>query len=216
MISEKTVELNLTTELVNWLWFYTRHTFCSIAPSQRDEAHLGFDTAIVSNGSAFLIQYKKAHVDGNLWTYQLNRTKDRDQLYKLQILEGMGYPVFFALPHFHLPTEVLSDRRRLLLRTFWIPPSWIRPVGGPNGHHDLIFDTSSRTWSLHSDEESEIRLPLDYDGFLTAINQNFEKNNLMMFMKNYNKVFLESLDKENIDKFDYDILKSNLLIVKNL
>lgn len=43
MISEKTVELNLTTELINWFFAQTRRTHYVLAPSSRDESMLGFD-----------------------------------------------------------------------------------------------------------------------------------------------------------------------------
>jgi hypothetical protein len=40
MISEKTVELNVTAELLNWLRYVTGRTHTAIGPSQRAEAKL--------------------------------------------------------------------------------------------------------------------------------------------------------------------------------
>lgn len=43
MISEKTVELNTTAELLAWLRYVTGITHTAIGPSQRQEAVLGYD-----------------------------------------------------------------------------------------------------------------------------------------------------------------------------
>jgi hypothetical protein len=62
MISEKTVELNLTTEFMNWMWKVHHSTYTAIAPSQRQEATLGYDVSIRASGFCFFIQYKRAHL----------------------------------------------------------------------------------------------------------------------------------------------------------
>jgi hypothetical protein len=40
MISEKTVELNLATELINWFYYVTGQIHYALAPSQRQEGQL--------------------------------------------------------------------------------------------------------------------------------------------------------------------------------
>ncbi len=153
MISEKTVELNLTTEITNWLWKIHHKTFTAIAPSQRQEAKLGYDVSVAASGFAFFIQYKRAHQHGTEYVYDLNRTKARDQHVKLLKLERTSVPVFYALPVFTTISEVVAHRRGLLLHTLWLPPSTIPVPGGGAGHHEVHYDSSTgRRWVTYDDE----------------------------------------------------------------
>jgi hypothetical protein len=60
MISEKTVELNLTTQLINCFYYVTGQIHYALAPSQRQEGQLGFDVSVTAPGGGVLIQYKRA------------------------------------------------------------------------------------------------------------------------------------------------------------
>lgn len=211
MISEKTVELNLTTELLNWMWKVHRITFCSIAPSQQEEAKLGFDTAIVGKGHAYLIQYKRAYVKGNVWTYHLNRNTNKDQHLKLQQLATLGFPVYYAFPFFHTPTQVMMLRRQLLMYTFWVPPLLINPIGGPTGHHDAIFDSSTNRWTVKS-EETEFERPMNFDIFASTLAPNLTQNNIKEMMEAYNKIFASDMNIEKPETIDYKVFESNVLI----
>jgi len=156
MISEKTVELNLTAELLAWLYGLTGHTHFVVAPTQRAEGKLGFDAGFYGPGPGVLIQFKRAHVRGSVWCWQLNRTKLRDQHRRLQRLDAAGIPVFYAFPHFHRVREIVKWRRQLLVHTFWIRPSSLNPPGGPTGHHDLFLDASTKTWRLTSPDPIDL------------------------------------------------------------
>jgi hypothetical protein len=156
VISEKTVELNLTAELLSWLYKVTGRTHYVIAPSQVEEARLGFDAGFYGPGPGVLIQFKKAQVSGSLWCWRLNRTKLRDQHERLQRLDSSGIPVFYAFPHFHRPREVMSWRLSLLKHTFWIRPTALNPPGGSTGHHDLTYQESTGIWNLSSPEPIDI------------------------------------------------------------
>ena len=153
MISEKTVELNLTAEFMNWMWKIHGTTYTAIAPSQRLEAILGYDVSIRTSGFGFFIQYKRAHQSGSDYSYQLNRTKARDQHKKLCDLERTGVPVFYALPLFTTVSEVIKHRRSLLLHALWLRPSVIPVPGGGIGHHEVHYDaTTKRYWVTSEDE----------------------------------------------------------------
>jgi hypothetical protein len=159
MISEKTVELNLTAELLNWLWKVTARTHYVIAPSQREEARLGFDAGFHSSGPSAFIQFKRAYRTGAVLTWKLNRTADEDQHQKLQQLEATGVAVFYAFPLFSEAAQVAKGRRRLLLNTVWVRPSALNPSGGPVGPHDLIHDTAAGTWTLASPDSIRVEVP---------------------------------------------------------
>jgi len=190
MISEKTVELNLTTELINWFGWVTGTPHFALAPSQRLEGMLGFDVAL-GGGIGVLIQYKRAYVSGNTWRWHLNRTALKDQHARLQALEALGFPVFYAFPFFHLPLEIRNYRRRLLPRTFWFKPSQINPVGGPTGYHDVIYDASTGAWSVHSKIPTELSAPLTIDAVANEIDGQSREENLEKLMMAFNTTVLE-------------------------
>src|SRR5688572_16794133 len=112
MISEKTVELNVTAELLNWLRYLTGVTHTAIGPSLSQEGVWGYDVSFHGTASsAALIQFKRAYVKGPLWTWHLNRTSNQDQHARLQFLESQGYTVFYAFPYFATPTQLVARRR---------------------------------------------------------------------------------------------------------
>jgi len=159
VISEKTVELNLTAELLNWLYGATKATHFVIAPSQRAEARLGFDAGFYGSGPGLFIQFKRAYVSGSIWTWRLNRTVAEDQHFRLQTLQLLGVPVFYAFPYFATPSDVALWRMQLLTKTFWVKPLMLQPRGGPTGPHDLSFDSATGQWSLASPEPIHIQPP---------------------------------------------------------
>lgn len=156
MISEKTVELNLTAELLNWLFGVTNRTHFVLAPSQREEGRLGFDAGFYGSGPAVFIQFKRAYAAGSVMTWKLNRTTKKDQHKRLQQLEAVGVPVFYAFPAFWTEAHVIAGRQRLLTRTYWVKPTAIRLPGGPVGHHELHLNITTHRWSVSSPEDKEL------------------------------------------------------------
>ena len=100
IISEKTVELNLSIEIANFL--YSRHGRPAFAwgPTLRQEARWGFDAAYGINGRFIYVQFKRAHDEAPGHRFELNRTAARDQHRKLQLLEASGVAVRYGLPRF--------------------------------------------------------------------------------------------------------------------
>ena len=119
--------------------------------------------------AAALIQYNRAYVAGTVWTWQLNRTARQDQHARLQFLESLGYPVFYAFPHFATPSELVALRRRLLVNTSWYPPSFLNPPGGPCGYHEVTFDVSTGRWQISSPEGMDLRPPLTISDVIHAM-----------------------------------------------
>ncbi len=191
MISEKTVELNLTTEWLNYLFRHTRRVHFAIAPSQRAEAIIPIDAAISDRaGGGVLIQYKRAIVKGTKWRWQLNHTVGRNQHQKLQKLEQLGYPVFYGFPFFSTPFEVARFRRRLLKDyTFFFRPSWINPPGGPIGHHDVVLDTATKTWRVSSPESAQLRGPIELNDITESLAKGVAEDNLWPLMAAFDEQF---------------------------
>ena len=192
MISEKTVELNLTTEFINWLSHLHNTPYFAVGPTQAQEAQWGFDAGVFGKSTGALIQYKRAYVNGTIWEWKLNRTKKKDQLYRLQQLEAAGHAVFYAFPYFHTLKQVQTHRRRLLRHTFWLKPSQIMPVGGPNGHHEVRFDSSANKWSVHSEVSADMPQPVSLVEVINAIEN--PENSLSALAEAFNFVVLDRGD----------------------
>jgi len=192
MISEKTVELNTTAELLAWLRWVTGATHTAIGPSTAQEGIWGYDVSFHGTASsAALIQYKRAHVNGSVWTWHLNRTAHQDQHARLQFLESSGYPVFYALPHFATPAQLVARRRRLLVSTFWYPPSYIQPAGGPLGHHDVTYDETTGAWQVNSPDFVSLRSPLTIGDVVHEMeNQESKGRSIDEFAEILNRVML--------------------------
>lgn len=221
MISEKTVELNLTTELVNYLYVVTGVRPYILAPSQTQEGVLGFDTAVgfPGTGRPYLIQYKRAEfrVRKNEYLYHLNHTAKQDQHLRLYILERIGWDVFYALPLFHTPTQVITNRRHLLPMTLYLRPSWMMPIGGISamvGHHEVRHNLTTGVTTIYSEEGSELNQQFDFFDFARILNNNdrkYSNEKLNSFFNDFNKVFAneQTFEFENIiikpqDKEDND------------
>lgn len=146
IISEKTVELNLSIEIANFL--FSRHGRPAFAwgPTLRQEARWGFDAAFGLQGRFIYIQFKRAYVEGPGHVFHLNRTAARDQHQKLQALEASGVAVRYALPRFTTIRHIEVHRRGLLVppHTAWLRPSQIAMPNGGVGHHDLHIHPSRR------------------------------------------------------------------------
>lgn len=192
MISEKTVELNITAELLAWLRYMTGVTHTAIGPSQQEEAVWGYDVSFHGGATAAaLIQYKRAYVNGTVWCWKLNRTKRQDQHARLQYLESIGFPVFYAFPHFATPAELVTSRRRLLVRTTWYPPSYIQPPGGSTGFHDVTFDTFTGRWQVSSPDPIDLHPPVALDEVVKAMDDQARRRiSIEEFVGTLNRVML--------------------------
>ncbi|WP_294991022.1 hypothetical protein [uncultured Stenotrophomonas sp.] len=193
MISEKTVELNLTTEFINWLSHQHNTPYFAVGPTQAQEAQWGFDAGVFGGATGALIQYKRAYVNGTTWEWKLNRTKAKDQLDRLQKLEAAGHAVFFAFPYFNTLGQIQSHRRRLLVHTFWFKPSQIMPTGGPNGHHEVRFDSATNKWSVHSDQGSDMPQPVSLADVISSIDN--AHNQLSELARSFNEIFMDDLEQ---------------------
>jgi hypothetical protein len=195
MISEKTVELNLSAELLSWFSYRSGKTHYIIAPSQRAEGKVGFDAGFYGPGRAVLIQFKRAYVAGTEWRWHLNRTKLQDQHLRLQRLESNGTAVYYAVPHFHLPAEVAAWRRKLLLRTYWIRPSVLQLPGGSIGEHDIIFDESTQRWSVSSPSPLGLNPPdTSWEQLESSIQDPRRRTELSLVLRSVNHALFEYSD----------------------
>jgi hypothetical protein len=220
MLSEKSVELNLTAELLAWLSWITGDTHTAIGPSQVEEANVGFDVSFHGGGvAAALVQYKRAYVDGATLTWRLNRTKKRDQHRRLQVLESLGYPVLYAFPFFTTPSELVARRKRLLLATAWFQPSAINPPGGPIGHHEVIYDVATDTWWVASPDRVQLDRPHTIDVLLEGLRRRPDQQvSVEEFAATINRIMASAMDSENADSSpedaDREAMQGQVLLIR--
>lgn len=226
MISEKTVELNITTELVNWLFHVTEVRPYILAPSQVVEGRLGFDVTIgyPGIGTPFLLQYKRAEFRAgtNEYVYHLNRNASRDQHLRLYVLEQLGWEVFYVLPLFHLPADVVRDRQHLLPRTLYLRPSWMVPSDGSlTGFHDVRYNLTSGKITIHSDEGQEVNKRYKYTEFVDRFRSAYADRPLYVFIQEFDSAFanqsptvLANLNLDSVNQQDYNLYNGLSLIVK--
>ena len=192
MISEKTVELNLTMELINWASWNTNRTHFALAPSQGQEGILGFDTSFQAHGTGILVQYKRPIVSGSRWQWHLNRTIHL----RLQTLEGWEIPVVYTFPLFHTPLEIWKNRWSLLKTTFWYRPSQINPPGGSTGFHDVNYDSSTgRWWATSGEEDVDLPSPAGPRILMELLLSENNKGNLHQLFEAFNIVMTKDTEK---------------------
>lgn len=219
MISEKTVELNLTTEIVNLMFNQTGIRPFILAPSQRAEADLAYDVQYgIPGAKGILIQYKRAHFrNPDEYIFNLNRTSKQDQHLRLFVLDLMGFPVYYAFPIFHLESEVITLRRNLLVHTKFVRPSRIMPIGGLTGHHEVVYYKNTNSWKVFSKEGNPVEGIEDLNNVLNRFEE--MSNNLdelkaacNLLFSNEQTIIQSGYKIENIDKEDINLLQSQNIV----
>lgn len=194
MISEKTVELNLAMEVINWASYITNRTHFALAPCQGHEGIL-FDTSFQSHATGILVQYTRPIVSESRWQWHLNRTMHL----RLQDLECMEIPVLYAFPFFHTPLEILKNRWSLLKITFWYCPSQINPPGGSTELFDVNYNPSTRRWWVTSGEEDvELPSPEGPRMLIELLLSENNKGNLHQLFVAFNTVMKKDIEKATL------------------
>jgi hypothetical protein len=128
-IKEKTVELNLTSEVIQFLRAVSGRPVSAWGPTPHQEARLGFDAKVQSGGFKLLIQYKSVyrfHQGNNEWRFKINGTTRPYQHKRLCAHANAGIPTFYAFPLFDRYKVIRKSMQTLnLLRlplVCWLDP----------------------------------------------------------------------------------------------
>lgn len=189
-ISEKTVELNLTVEIVNYIHWKTGRRSYAWGPTLQQEATFGFDCAYNQNGRFFFVQYKRAYDEPGGHVFHLNRTKAKDQHQRLCNLESTGCATYYLLPLFTQLSYLAAHRGHLLVRphTRFMRPSRIHMPGGGVGHHDLHIHSHS-VWLTSDRIDIEDEEPNDFPERLLEEATLFERGDAERWGQIFSKVF---------------------------
>ncbi len=180
MISEKTVEINITHELANYIG---GNPFI-LSPTQQREATLGYDVIL----NHVFIQYKRALLKNYGYRYELNKTRYQDQHLRLLVLELLGYNVFYAFPLFHEEATVIGYSGQLLSLTMFVRPSDI-PLYSRNtiGHHFIKYERGTNLWTVHSTKGKKIEKIFRIDNMREMIKD--KEKEYKSLIEDFNKIF---------------------------
>ena len=157
--------------------------------------NLGFDATVgfPATGRPFLLQYKRAEyrVRTNEYVYHLNQNATQDQHLRLFVLELLGWDVYYALPKFHLPNEVVPNRQHLLPLTLFIKPSSMIPVGGVmTGHHDVRYNATTGSITIHSGKGLRVPEYYSHNDIANLFREDEQNGKLLGYaLESFNSVF---------------------------
>lgn len=168
MLNEKTLELNLTKEILEICREFDQHAF-AFGTTLRQESQYGYDSRILGNipqfwrGSVF--QYKKAKksmrtLSGeSVFAFQINNNTYRDQHAILHRFTGGRRNIgLYVLPAFTTLRELNNFLPDLLNWTFFVDVTSISPYIVGNQPHEIRIYPQTSMGILLSDTEREIEV----------------------------------------------------------
>jgi hypothetical protein len=168
LLNEKTLELNLTHEILEICRQFDQQAF-AFGTTLRQESHWGYDSRILGNipqfwrGSVF--QFKKAlrsrrtQTGESVFVFQINNNTFRDQHRILHRFTGGKRDVsFYVLPTLTTLKELNIFLPDLLNRTFFVDVASISPAAVRNEIHEIHLYPQTSMGILFSDETKEIEV----------------------------------------------------------
>lgn len=176
MLNEKTLELNISTELLNICRRYDQNTFM-FGTTLKQESYLGYDCRALGRLPQFwrtvVFQFKRALVMRNTrrdeeYTFQINNNGKHDQHIILYLMSGGRSQVsLYVFPTFVTLNDVRSLSPNLLQRTFFVDVTDIPPRLVDNRSHQVLVYPSHRIGVVKS-ERKEIKL-IPFEEILKSI-----------------------------------------------
>jgi len=160
-LSEKTLEFNVTQEMIFSLYGHSTPKPYMYGYSMRYEKKTGFDVSLDLPGGNTIVsfQYKKASAhDGNTFVFKFNNNSQNDQhniLYYMAVATRPVPTVFYALPALIDINSFEAALPNLLDRTRFVDPIHIGPIndGLPHQCHVNIF---SNVCTVQSESHKEV------------------------------------------------------------
>jgi hypothetical protein len=169
LLNEKTLELNITHELLETYRMFDRKAF-ALGTTLNEEGKNGYDSRILGRYPHFWsvspLQYKKAKrrypVGRNQFSYvfEINNNRHNDQQIILfyTLAGGMKNVAFYALPAIYTQTEFSSSLPHLLNRTYYVDVSEIKPSWVNRRRHQIHLNPQQKIAFLHSKERQKIEV----------------------------------------------------------
>jgi hypothetical protein len=176
-LKEKTVELNLTSEVIMVLHAISGKKVSVWGPTPYQEATRGFDAKVQGAGFKLLIQYKSVdrfHQGNNEWRFKINDTAAADQHKRLCDHANAGIPTYYALPLFDRYKVIRQNMQTLNLLhlplVLWIDPRNLNvPNNGVGAHQVGVLAVPPFTATVHSDPFTSEYDPNDFVKAITEI-----------------------------------------------
>jgi hypothetical protein len=163
-INEKTLELNIMSEILNICRRHDPRAFI-LGTTLQQEKRLGYDSRILSRLSpswkTAMFQFKKAKYktyDGG-YTFIINNNRYNDQhLILYSVAGGRKRVAFYVLPTFLTLNEFGTASPNHLRYTFFADVSDISPYRINHQQHTITIYPTSRIGVVRSEEETRIKL----------------------------------------------------------
>lgn len=199
-INEKTLEINICTEIFYYHWRRYHQRILFFGPSLRQEAKRGYDIKAYSRGiRPFYIQFKSGKYKSNLnqAIYKINSDSKNRQHHLLTALARTSI-VHYGLPLLFSMTDIEQNKWQLLKLTEWLSVKTMQPLPPPPFvEHEIHMNIGTRRYTIHSQER---RRPSESISWLKAYNS-IEQSEIMdpgLVLKENDIAIREVLDSEDI------------------
>jgi len=158
MVSEKTLELNVVAELLEYFRIFYSPKIFFRGLTLREEGVMGYDNSISLGSAEFTFFQFKAPKRRNPTTFYINNNKKNDQhniLYNLAYQAGPGV-VFYAFPVFFSDFDMFAFSPQLLRNTYFMD---ISPIGllSPK-QHKVEVNIQNKTARVYYSKPKEFKL----------------------------------------------------------
>jgi len=160
-VNEKTLELNITHEILSIVHRFDRHAF-AFGTTLRQEQQFGYDSRVLSSlpstWRSAVFQYKRAYEvwqdsQGNpTYWFEINNNTHNDQHQMLHHFSGGQHNIaFYIFPAFLQLNELRQHATYLLSRTYLADVTDIPPALVGNVPHDIEVFPHLLTARIHSE-----------------------------------------------------------------
>ncbi len=158
MVAEKTLELNLTAELLDY-YRRTINPACFFKGlTLREEGIWGYDTSLVRGGTVseiLFFQYKAFRKNKQHFFINNNRNKDQHQL--LLNIALTPRSVFYIFPLFNTDLDVSKASPNLLQKTYFVDVSEIGPLTPK--WHKVVINPARLEATIYSERKTVKLIP---------------------------------------------------------
>jgi hypothetical protein len=187
LMNEKTLEINICTEIFYCHWRRHHQRILFFGPSLRQEAKKGYDIRAYGRGiRPFYIQYKsgkkKSTINEAVYTIN-NDSKNRQH----QVLKALSRTsvVLYGLPLLFSMQDIEHGKWQLLKATEWVNVARMPRLPLPlSGEHEIHLNLTTRMYRIQSEEPSRNEQSVSWEKAYNLILETKNINSEMIIREN--------------------------------
>jgi hypothetical protein len=148
VLTEKTLELNLTAELF-WLAKNAGYDPLVTGYSQLEETYHSIDSSFQVGSKIGIFQYKRGHARRNYFTFYINNNFRHDQHLNFYLIDRLTHACYYVFPLFVDQEELHKNSGKLFTQVPVLSPSMIPKLKPSNTSHRMKVYNDG-TWECHS------------------------------------------------------------------